>query len=111
MLGIIGVNGLQDVYATDGTFTRVKIFNALKDFALKSNKVSQFPGNHSLWIIDGASIHCEKNIVDYFRDLGIVIIYLPAYCAFFNPIEIFIGLFKKKLKRKFNPGNFQERFI
>jgi len=66
-----------------------------------SEKVREYPGNHSVWILDGASIHCDKNISHYLRSLGIYTIYLPAYCPFYNPIEIVFGNIKSHLRRNY----------
>ncbi|TPX68662.1 hypothetical protein CcCBS67573_g07104 [Chytriomyces confervae] len=58
-----------------------------------------FPGPHSLWIMDGAKIHTDKNIVYYLRSLGIKVIFLPAYCPFFNPIELLFGMVKQQMEK------------
>ena len=52
-----------------------------------------------MWIMDGAAIHCHPKIVQVLRSLGLVVIFLPAYSPFFNPIEYLFGLIKKKTKR------------
>lgn len=59
-----------------------------------------FPGRNSVWILDGARIHCHPSIVRYFQSLGIFLIFLPPYTPFFNPIEVIFGLMNKHLKRK-----------
>lgn len=51
--------------------------------------------------MDGAKIHCDPNIVYYLRSLGIVPLFLPAYCPFFNPIEVFFGLVKHKMRKSY----------
>lgn len=99
MLAFLGQNGILDVYSTEGTFSRLKFFAYCKDFALSGN-CEQYPGRNSVWILDGAKIHCHPSIVRYFRSLGILPIFLPAYCPFFNPIEYVFGIVKKHLKRK-----------
>lgn len=52
-----------------------------------------------MWILDGAAIHCDPNIVVYLRSLGIICIFLPAYAPFFNPIEVMFGLMKRYLRQ------------
>ena len=59
----------------------------------------------SVWILDGARIHCHPDIVYYLRSLGIVPIFLPAYCPFFNPVEVLFGLIKKAVKRRYKEGS------
>lgn len=98
LLCFIGVNGLLNCYQTEGTFTRLKFVDFCRNFATDfDSKVQQYPGKHSVWIMDGARIHLDKNFIVYLRSLGIIVIFLPAYCPFFNPIEIVFGLMKREL--------------
>ena len=98
LLCFVNINGLQEAFMTPGTFTRQVFFKCCRSFAL-SGKVSIYPGINSIWIMDGARIHCDKNIIDYLRVLGIIVIFLPAYCPFYNPIEPFFGVAKKRMRR------------
>jgi transposase len=69
-------------------------------------KVEEYPGKHSIWVLDGARIHCDSEIIYFLRSLGFPIfpifpIFLPPYCPFLNPIEIIFGLIKKHLKKNY----------
>lgn len=99
-LCFLGETGIIDSFETEGTFTRQKFFDCCRRMALRST-VKSYPGKHSVWIMDGARIHCDLNIVQYLRSLGIIPIYLPAYCPFYNPIEIVFGLVKRYLRRHY----------
>lgn len=99
MLAFLGQNGILETYVTQGTFNRLKFFEYCKHFALSGN-CEKYPGRNSVWILDGAKIHCHPSIVRYFRSLGILPIFLPAYCPFFNPIEYVFGIVKSHIKRK-----------
>lgn len=99
MLAFLGQNGILETYVTEGTFNRLKFFENCKDFAL-SGICQKHPGRNSVWILDGAKIHCHASIIRYLRSLGIIPIFLPAYTPFFNPIEYVFGFVKKHLKRK-----------
>ncbi|XP_037027831.1 uncharacterized protein LOC119068368 [Bradysia coprophila] len=103
MLAFLGQNGILETYVTEGTFNRLKFFDNCKDFAL-SGICQKYPGRNSVWILDGAKIHCHASIIRYLRSLGIVPIFLPAYTPFFNPIEYVFGYVKKHLKRQ-NAGS------
>lgn len=103
LLCFLGQSGIQASYQTEGTFTRKLFFDYVRDFAL-SKKVATYPGRHSIFILDGARIHCDLNITAYLRSLGIVVIFLPAYCPFYNPIEIVFGLCKKFMKKNYREG-------
>lgn len=99
LLCFIGVNGMLNCYETEGTFTRLKFVEFCRQFATDfDSEVQQYPGKHSVWIMDGAKIHLDKNFVIYLRSLGIIVVFLPAYCPFFNPIEIVFGLMKRELE-------------
>jgi len=99
LLCFLGVDGILEVFTSKGTFDRHKFISCCRSFALISGKVFPYPGRHSIFIMDGASIHCEPNIVYYLRSLGIQVIYLPAYCPFFNPIELVFGNVKSYMQR------------
>lgn len=99
MLAFLGQSGILETDKTDGTFTRLTFFQSLKRFAL-SGACQRYPGRNSVWIMDGARIHCHPSIIRYLRSLGILPIFLPPYTPFFNPIEIVFGLVKKHLKKK-----------
>ncbi|KAH9112070.1 hypothetical protein AeMF1_013536 [Aphanomyces euteiches] len=98
LLCFLGMNGVLDTFMTEGTFTRWKFVDCLRQFGT-SGLVKQYPGEFSVWIMDGARIHCHPNIVYYLRSLGIIPLFLPAYCPFYNPIEYLFGLVKRKFKR------------
>ncbi|TPX40435.1 hypothetical protein CcCBS67573_g10624 [Chytriomyces confervae] len=104
MLSFIGCNGLLENYSTEGTFDRLKFTECCRKFALQSGKVKVYPGPNSIWILDGAAIHRSPELIMYLRLLGIIPIFLPAYCPFFNPIEVMFGLIKKRLRRIYPEG-------
>lgn len=98
LLCFLGQTGMKNTYLTEGTFTRAKFFECCRSFA-NSGEVYRHPGVNSVWILDGARIHCHRRIVEYLRSLGIHVIFLPPYTPFFNPIEYIFGYCKKKLQR------------
>lgn len=99
LLAFVGQNGILETFVTEGTFNRLKFFENCKEFAL-SGLCEKYPGRNSIWIMDGAKIHCHPSIIRYLRSIGIIPIFLPAYTPFFNPIEYVFGYVKKHLKRK-----------
>ncbi|XP_021699258.1 uncharacterized protein LOC110676282 [Aedes aegypti] len=98
-LCFLGLNGIVESFWTEGTFNRTKFFDCCRKFALTNPHVQQYPGFHSVWIMDGAKIHCDPNIIRYLRSIGIIPIFLPPYCPFFNPIEVVFGLMKQFLRK------------
>lgn len=107
LLCFLGQHGLLESFITDGTFTRQKFFDCCRSFAL-SGKVQKFPGYYSVWVLDGAKIHCHRSIVEYLRSVGIHVIFLPAYAPFFNPIEYMFGYVKQYLQRNYVENSTEE---
>lgn len=101
LLCFLDCDGLVDAFMTEGTFDRKTFVECCRSFAL-SGQVQQYPGQRSVWILDGARIHCHKNITYYLRSLGIIPVFLPAYCPFFNPIEYFFGIVKRRMRRQYS---------
>eukprot|EP00733_Pompholyxophrys_punicea_P002042 Pompholyxophrys_punicea_v1_NODE_1332_length_784_cov_12.840878.p1 type:complete len:190 gc:universal NODE_1332_length_784_cov_12.840878:648-79(-) len=93
ILSFLGVDGLFETFHTEGTFDRQLFFNCCEKL-LDSGKIQKYPGRRSVWILDGAAIHCDKAMIEYFYSRGIIALFLPAYCPFFNPIEIVFGKIK-----------------
>lgn len=103
LLCFITQHGLFDAIPTEGTFTREKFFQCCKDI-LDSGIIHPYPGPSSIWIMDGAKIHKCDTIINFLRSRGIVPLFLPAYCPFYNPIEIFFGILKRRLRRCYKEG-------
>ena len=102
--------GLLDAVPTEGTFTRDKFFECCEEL-VHSGYIQAYPGPRSIWIMDGAKIHRHRAIIDYLRTAGIVVLFLPAYCPFYNPIEIFFGLLKGQLRRTYPEGKLNAKTI
>lgn len=67
LLCFLGLGGILDTYLTEGTFTRLKFLDCCREFALnKASQVQTYPGMYSVWILDGARIHCDENLGNYF---------------------------------------------
>ncbi|XP_062700586.1 uncharacterized protein LOC134284959 [Aedes albopictus] len=103
-LCFLGQNGIVESFETEGTFTRQKFFDCCRKMVFSIDCVRTYPGRFSVWVMDGARIHCDSNIIQYLRSLGIIPLFLPAYCPFFNPIEVVFGLVKKYLRRNYTEG-------
>lgn len=104
-LTFLGQSGIIENFETEGTFTRQKFFECVKRMALKHNSVRAYPGKFSIWVMDGARIHTDEFIIKYLRSLGIIPIFLPAYCPQYNPIEIIFGLIKRSLQRSYRENS------
>ncbi|KAH9098992.1 hypothetical protein LEN26_016431 [Aphanomyces euteiches] len=101
LLCFINMYGVVETFYTDGTFDRQKFVDCCHSHATSGKSVMQYLGSGSVWILDGASIHCHPDLIYCIRSLGIVPIYLPAYYPFFNPIEYLFGVMKKAMQRHY----------
>eukprot|EP00734_Pompholyxophrys_sp_LG126_P000155 Pompholyxophrys_sp_v1_NODE_23_length_3902_cov_17.111256.p2 type:complete len:351 gc:universal NODE_23_length_3902_cov_17.111256:17-1069(+) len=110
LLSFLGVDGLIDTCQTSGTFTRLKFYEFCKRL-LDSGKIQRFPGRGSVWILDGASIHCDSNMIDYFLSRGIFVFFLPAYAPYYNPIEVIFGLMKRKCRELYSQPYSEEAVL
>jgi transposase len=93
ILAFIGNEGLIEVFETDNTFNRAKFFQSIREL-VRAQKIKM----GSMFIMDGAKIHLDQNIVNYLRSVGLYVLFLPAYCPFFNPIEIMFSRVKSRLQ-------------
>ncbi|KAH9151897.1 hypothetical protein AeRB84_005599 [Aphanomyces euteiches] len=105
LLCFLAVNGIVETFQTDGTFDRAQFVECCRIYALKNKHNKIYPGRGSVWILDGAKIHCDPDIIHFLRSIGLVVIFLPAYCPFFNPIEYSFGLMKKRMKKLYKEGS------
>ncbi|KAG6956510.1 hypothetical protein JG687_00010558 [Phytophthora cactorum] len=54
-----------------GIFDRVEFLKCCRSFAYsKRGHVRQYPGPNSVWILDGAAIHRDPDIVHFLRSIG-----------------------------------------
>ena len=105
LLVMINAFGVVEVAMTEGTFTRHKFFDACCKLA-ESGKCGKYPSKNSIWIMDGAKIHTHPKISRAFRRRGIIPLFLPAYCPFFNPIEVFFSWVKTRMRELYPENKF-----
>ncbi|POM73901.1 Serine/threonine-protein kinase rio2 [Phytophthora palmivora] len=103
LLCFISLDGLVESFHTDGTFDRSKFVECCRVHAHSGKTVYQYPRR--------GFIHCHPDIVYYLRSLGIILIFLPAYYPFYNPIEYLFNLIKKAFKRQYVEGFKQSQAV
>ncbi|KAH9121677.1 hypothetical protein AeMF1_006711 [Aphanomyces euteiches] len=100
LLCFLGADGVIDYFDVERTFDTSSFLQSCCAFA-HNGKVKMYPGSNFLWVLDGAKIHCNEATIMHLRSLGVVPVFLPAYCPFYNPIEYFFGYLKKKFQRSY----------
>ena len=94
VLAVIGYNnGVLGVYPQHGSFNRVSFNYGFSQFLLPLIP----PG--SFVVMDNASIHNERDLVNLFAPLNMTLVKLPTYSYDLNPIEMVNGLAKIYCKR------------
>ncbi|KAH9123446.1 hypothetical protein AeMF1_005564 [Aphanomyces euteiches] len=63
ILSWIGIDSIVEIFHTDGTFDRSKFIDSCRIHAHSGKSVKAYPGPGSIWILDGAKIHCNPDIV------------------------------------------------
>lgn len=77
-LCFLGTTGILNTYKSEGTFNRLKFLQCCRKFALSYDScVQRYNGVNSVWIMDQARIHRDKNLIEYLRSLGVVVVFLP----------------------------------
>jgi len=56
LLCFLGRSGMLETFCTEGTFDRYKFIYCCRKL-VQSGEIYPYPGRHSVWIMDGASIH------------------------------------------------------
>ena len=85
------------MYHADGTFDRVTFLRYVRRF-IKSGNSQVYPHKNSVWILDGAKIHLDKELVNCLVGSGIRVVFLPSYCPFYSPLEYGFGYMKRRCK-------------
>lgn len=61
--------------------------------------MSPFPGENSVIVLDNAIVHHSYELSDACADAGVMLIFLPPYCPFWNPVELVFAQVKCFLRR------------
>jgi len=94
VLSAIGYNeGVLGAYPIYGSFNRIQ-FN----YGMREYFIPLIPPN-SFLVMDNASIHNERDLVNLLVPRNITLVKLPPYSYDFNPIELVFGSVKVHVKR------------
>ena len=96
--------GFVEVFESEGTFNRDRFMACLREL-VNSKKIMK----GSMFIMDGAKIHLDPNIVHYLRSTGLYVLFLPAYCPFYNPIEVAFAYVKQHLQHNHEEASRNDR--
>lgn len=98
LLPAITVDGIIDNFVYQGSTNLIGFTEWLRDRILP--QMSPFPGPRSVLVMDNATFHHSQEIYDLVESFGVKLQYLPPYSPDFNPIEAWLGLLKKLMRRQ-----------
>ena len=67
-------------------------------------RLNAFPGPNSIVIWDGCNTHRFKPLLKHLRKMGVVVLILPGYSPWLNPVELMFNTLKAVL-RKMRPAS------
>lgn len=95
-IGSININGFLYSELIPGSLNAVTFQRILNQNVFPL--MNPYPLNNSVLILDNCRAH-DISIQDIFDQYGIVILFLPPYSPFLNPIERLFSAMKAKIKR------------
>ena len=86
-IGIMSVEGVQDVYIKDGTVDGDRFAHFVCHTLLPILQPFHGRSPHSVVVLDNASIHKMHEVIELLSGCGVIVKFLPAYSPDLNPIE------------------------
>ena len=80
LICFINADGFMESFMPEGTFNRLIFFGLFE--RVKSGNIQQYPGKYSIWILDGAKMHCHESIV-YSRLCGVIPVFIKVSQVYF----------------------------
>ena len=100
---VMSLDGIHDVYVTEGTVNGEKFADFVRNCLLPVLKPFNYMNSHSVVIMDNASIHHVQDVVDLIeRQAGAKVCFLPPYSPDLNPAEGVFSQVKSLLKQNHN---------
>ena len=85
---IVSLNGISDVFITEGTMNGERFLEFIRNILLPHLRTFNGINPHSIVIMDNASIHHIDDVIDLIkRQAGAKVIFLPPYSPELNPAE------------------------
>lgn len=96
-LAAYDINGFIATDSTNGTFDRHSFHKIMTEKIIPL--MNPYPLPRSILILDNAKIHYYQELIDAVHNVGGVIIFLPPYCPYLNPIELGFSLMKSWIQK------------
>ena len=86
-IGLMGLNGILDVYTTTGSVDESVFLDFLERCVLPQMQPFDGRNSHSVLLMDNASIHHTEKVVELVQSIGVMVHFIPPYSPDLNPIE------------------------
>lgn len=100
VLAALGMQGFIAWETTRGTFDRARFHQALVTKILP--KMNRYPAPCSILVLDNARIHSYQELLDAAEAVGVLVIFLPPYSPWLNPIEFTFSFLKRWISKNAN---------
>ena len=97
-IGILSMEGIQDVYITEGTVNGDVFLDFIYSQLLPILRPFDGRSVNSVVVMDNASIHHVDDVVDAICSIGALVRFLPPYSPDYNPIECVFGEVKQYMQ-------------
>ena len=84
-LGYVDEDGLLQYKTVVGSYNKERFISACRKLTFKDNSVV---------LIDNVKFHHSKEVLDFFHQMNIEVLFVPPYSPWFNPIENVFSLVK-----------------
>lgn len=95
-IGIMCIDGMLDVYVTDGTVNGDIFYSFVERCLLPQLLPFNGTNPRSVVVMDNAAIHHVQNVVELIESTGAMVEFLPPYSPDLNPIEEAFSKVKSK---------------
>jgi DDE superfamily endonuclease len=106
VIASLSLEGVQSVSVVDineeGNVDGERFLQAFREDILVT--CEPYPGNRSVVIMDNAQVHMKLMVIAACTEVGVLVIFLPAYSFDYNPIELVFNVGKTKLRNRYGHG-------
>lgn len=97
-IAIMSNAGLLDCLTVTGGVNSDEFYQFIRCQLLPHLKPFDGSNEHSIVVMDNASIHHVDGIVSMIEEVGAMVMFLPPYSPDFNPIELLFSKLKRTIK-------------
>jgi len=94
-------DGVLDFDVVPGAYNSFDLWSWFADRLFQ--RLNPFPGPNSIVVWDGCNTHRFAPLMAHLRKMGVVVLILPGYSPWLNPVELFFNTLKAALRKQQPP--------